>query len=684
MNKWNRFRTPLLGLLFALSCFRLYAANWLPFGPDGGDARAFAADPHDHSHLYLGTATGWIYESRNGGEDWKRLAWIGKRDDLALDSIVVDSSNPKHILVGAWVLGSPDGGIFSSSDGGVTWTSNMEMQGQSIRALTASPSDAKIVIAGTLKGVYRSADGGEHWQLISPAGSMELHEVESIAIDPVDPQIIYAGTWHLPWKTIDGGAHWVGIKQGIIEDSDVFSIILDPKTPKVVYASACSGIYKSEDGGGKFQKIQGIPSTARRTRVLMQDPKNLNIVFAGTTEGLWRTVDSGTTWQRTTGADVIINDVYVDPTNTNRVLMATDRGGVLASNDGGNSFSPSNKGFSARQITSYVGDVAKPATVYVGVVNDKVLGGVFVSDNGGLSWTQKSAGLNGNDVFSLGQASNGTVLAGTGHGIYRLQGEVWSLVKDVTLVSVPEQTTAGAKSSTSAKSDASAKQHASTVSARRAAAAAAAEAARRNAKAFDTAVYAIARSGDTLYAATSEGLLQSVTAGASWKLVADEEKHGWNFVAATKSMVMAATLKTAALSSDGGHTWAPVKLPDTLEQVSAVAVDGSSGLWVGGPQGVYLSEDGGATWKTLKNLYLREVNNLFYDEPSQRMLITASSKNTIAFTVNLPDHTIHYWNTGWNLKMIRAVGDHLVGATLFDGIVVQPLMIDSSELKNPK
>jgi len=105
---------------------------------------------------------------------------------------------------------------------------------------------------------------------------------------------------------------------------------------------------------------------------------------------------------------------------------------------------------------------------------------------------------------------------------------------------------------------------------------------------------------------------------------------------------------------------------------------------VGGPQGVYLSDDGGSTWKTLKNLYLREVNSLFYDEASQRMLITASSKNTIAFAVNLPDHSIHYWNTGWNLKMIRAVGDHLVGATLFDGIVVQPLMIDSSELKSPK
>ena len=51
------------------------------------------------------------------------------------------------------------------------------------------------------------------------------------------------------------------------------------------------------------------------------------------------------TWARTTGPEVIVNDVYVDPTNSKHVLLATDRGGVLASDDGGNSFQPSNAGF---------------------------------------------------------------------------------------------------------------------------------------------------------------------------------------------------------------------------------------------------------------------------------------------------------------------------------------------------
>ena len=134
------------------------------------------------------------------------------------------------------------------------------------------------------------------------------------------------------------------------------------------------------------------------------------------------------------------------------------------------------------------------------------------------------------------------------------------------------------------------------------------------------------------------------------------------------------------LSSDGGKSWSPLTLPPTLEQVAAVAVDSFGGLWVAGRQGVFVSTDRGATWQALKNLAVRDVNSLYYDEASQRILVTANSKNTIAFAVHVPDRTLQYWNSGWGLRLLRPVGDHLVAATLFDGIVVQPLMVDSSEV----
>jgi hypothetical protein len=74
------------------------------------------------------------------------------------------------------------------------------------------------------------------------------------------------------------------------------------------------------------------------------------------------------------------------------------------------------------------------------------------------------------------------------------------------------------------------------------------------------------------------------------------------------------------------------------------------------------------------------VNSIFYDVASQRVLIAAGSKNTIAFAVHLPDRKVEYWNTGWNLKMVRPIGDHLVGTTWFDGVVIQPRMVDSKEM----
>ncbi|MCL2660627.1 MAG: hypothetical protein FWD64_08940, partial [Acidobacteriaceae bacterium] len=232
-------------LLLAVLCLPSAAAiQWLPFGPYGGDARALAADPHDSAHVYLGTVNGLIYESRDGGRRWERLARIDGRDDFIVDAIIVDPANSRRILAGVYELSSPQGGLYISEDGGRTWISQPDMAGQSIRAMAYAPSDSRTVVAGTLTGVYRSQDGGVHWQLISP----EIHEIASVAIDPKDPNIIYAGTWHLPWKTTDGGEHWTNIKKGVIEDSDVFSIIVDPEQPNVVYASACSGIYKSENG----------------------------------------------------------------------------------------------------------------------------------------------------------------------------------------------------------------------------------------------------------------------------------------------------------------------------------------------------------------------------------------------------------------------------------------------------
>ena len=651
------------------------AATWFPQGPFGGDARAFAPDPRDSRHLYLGTETGWIYDSADGGSTWRRLSQINHRNDLVIDHMLSDAKDPQRLIVGAWTVDRPDGGIFISEDGGKSWTVQSEMKGQSVRSLTQSATDPELMVAGTLQGVFRSTDGGKHWQSISPAGSTEIHEIESVAIDPVDPKIIYAGTWHLPWKTVDGGAHWQSIKQGIIDDSDVFSIIVDRQRPQIVYASACSGIYKSINAGSDFiggvtkNKLQGIPATARRTRKLLQDPAAQDTVYAGTTEGLYRTTNGGQSFSRLTGPDVIVNDVYVDPKAPTHVLIATDRGGVLRSEDGAATFQASNSGFSTRQITSYAMDSQHPGTLFVGVVNDKATGGVFESADSGLHWSQRSEGLGGRDVFSLSHASDGTLLAGTNHGIFRWTTGAWV---DSSKVEIPAEPVAAKPA---------------TVSARRGKGKPAVRAASAKPKApaattsrLDDVIYSLASQEGTELAGTNEGLFQSKNNGLTWVQLKTLSMPEVRFVAVQGPMQMAAGLRRIALSMDKGATWDVVPMPADLTQIATIAVDDQKNLWVGGREGAFYSTDYGMTWKTLRNLFVTQVDNIYFDPAGHRVLVTAVD-STVAFAAHVPDYKVSYWDTGWKLRFIRPVGDHLIGATLYDGVVVEPRMVESAETK---
>ena len=621
--------------------------SWIPVGPNGGDARSFAVEPKDPQHLYLGTLTSWIYQSSDGGTTWKRLAKLGKSDDLVVDSLLVDTSDPKTLFAGVWQVDKPAGGIYISHDSGATWVSSSEMDGQSVRALTQSYSNPKILIAGTLKGVYRSEDKGQHWKQISPPESGEIHEVESIAIDPNDPNTIYAGTWHLPWKTTDGGASWHNIKQGLIDDSDVFSIIIDPTRPTVVYTSACSGIYRSENAGELYRKVQGIPSTARRTRVLMQDPVNRKIVYAGTTEGLYKTLDDGVNWSRITGPDVIINDIYINPKDSQHILLATDRGGVLLSSDAGATFTASNEGFSQRQVASILADAKHEGTIYAGVLNDKGYGGVFVTEDGGTTWQQRSKGLDGRDIFTLAQTDDGTLLAGTEHGIFRWNGSAWE--QDGNVISYTEKTTYTVKKGKKTK-------HTTQVA--------------HPGTPIDSRVNDINTASPVWYAATSDGVYRSENQGAAWTgpvLKGDN----YRFVSAKENEVLAANRSQLMISTDGSATWHAITLPSKLTSVQAVTTAPKGSLWVGGREGLFYSEDQGQSWQQLSTLPLADINGLNYNRALGRVIVT-SWRSTMVFAIDESSKTWKWWDAGWTVRSVRSQGGRLVAASLYDGVVMQP------------
>ncbi len=633
----------ILALLTLIVC-SAGAGEWVALGPFGGDVRSLAFDAANPDRIFLGTSAGRMYLSLDGGTTWARFAQFGEDGGYVIDHILVDPRYPETIYAAAWRL-EGGGDLFRTRDGGKTWIAAPDLHGKSIRALAMAPSDRRVLVAGALDGVFRSTDAGESWQRISPADHAEIKNVESIAIDPYHPELIYAGTWHLPWKTSDGGKTWRSIKNGIVDDSDVFSIFVDPTRPTVLYLSACTGIYRSNNTGELFRKVQGIPDSARRTRVIRQDPANPETVYAGTTEGLWKTTDGGQKWQRLTAANLVVNDILIDPRQGSRVLLATERSGVLASNDGGITFAASNPGFAHRQVTAVVVDSGDPKVIYASVINDRDHGGVFVSQDAGAHWAQLNAGLEGRDVFALHQAEDGDLLAGTGRGVFALRkgASLWQPI-NVILESKAQPRRRGSRVQKFSYTQ-------SNLVARVAQ--------------FETI-------GSKWLAATSAGLFASLDEGASWHSVALPGERTILAVSALGKMVAAASPRAVFLSRDQGATWKRTQLPTYVSAVYGVAVMPGNRLWMITTQGAFSSGDGGRNWQhVIAGVPARNLGSIAYDAEGRRLLAASMSSGEIFQSTDGGSTWNRWTDAGFPIRRLLISRGMVVAATTFDGIIAR-------------
>src|ERR1051325_10417180 len=644
---------PISALVITLCMSSALAAeqSWQPVGPDGGNVRSLAIDPKNPDRIFLGTSAGNLYLSTDRGASWSRFAKPGKSSEMVLDHIVIDPSDPRNVFAAAWnaQLPNSDGDLYRSHDAGKTWEIVADLHGKSLRALGIAASDPKILVVGALDGIYRSRNGGRDFERISPANHAEIKNVESIAIDPVNPNVIYAGTWHLPWKTEDGGKTWHSIKKGVIDDSDVFSIVIDREQPANVFISACSGIYRSDSAGELFRKIQGIPYSAPRTRMLQMDPQDHNIVYAGTTEGLWKTIDGGATWKHMTGSNIIINDVLIDPRQPSRVLLATDRSGVLASDDGGVTFTALNRGFFHRPAAALLVDRNNSNVLYAGVLNDKEFGGMFVSRDAGQTWKQNSDGLDGRDVFVLRQAADNTLVAGTDHGIFALPANASRWIPRDLPLPKPQ---AGVLRRTSARATMT--------------------------QELAPRVTVLELGADKWFAATSTALFVSSDSGATWRA---ESLPGIGVpvsISVAGKVVAIVAPTTIAASLGGGESWLPTKTLDADFSINSVAVDSTGDVWLAARTGLFRSTDAGDTWKKVSSLRLADIQAVRFDDDYHRVLVTSG------LSINIFESTDNgrNWNaisTGWRIRNLYVAHGRLVGTTAFDGVVIQPEVTAAAE-----
>ncbi len=372
-------------------------AEWLATGPFGGAAEIVRTIPRQPNLVVAATANGLLYRSADGGASWTNRPFPAQLGGT-LHALEVDPRSS-----GTWYAGvesdSPAmAGVYKTQDGGATWNLLAGLRGQAVWSLALFAGQPDVIAAGTSNGVFLSADAGVSWIRISPESNRELRPVVSLAFHPANRDILYAGTTHLAWRTRDGGAHWESIHSGMLDDSDVFSIAVDPRAPASVFASACSGAYRSADGGSTWRRMP-TPRGAFRTYLVTLDPRRPGVVFAATSAGLLRSADAGATWKRV--SEHAVRSIAFDPVDPAKIYGASASGGLLISRDAGNTFRESNNGFSNRNFAAIA---SSGGVLYVSTIYEPASGGVFRTNDHGLSWQRMTTPETGENLVALAAA----------------------------------------------------------------------------------------------------------------------------------------------------------------------------------------------------------------------------------------------------------------------------------------
>ena len=293
-----------------------------------GSIGAIAIAPSSPNVIYVGSGEAdmrsdiaqgdGMYKSADAGKTWTH---IGLTDSQQIGRIIVHPDNPDVAYVAA--LGRPyasnaERGVFRTSDGGKTWQKLLGPNNDTGAIdLAFEPGNPRVIYAalwqtrrtpwsvyppsnGPGSGLFKSTDGGNHWNAVSglPAKPGRI----GIAVAPSMPNRVYlvvdaADSQGGIFRSDDAGATWTRTSS----DSRVWSrgwyfggITVEPKNPDVVY-SINVNVYRSDDGGKTFVPVKGAPG-GDDYHALWIDPQNPDRRILGVDQGTVVSVDGGLTW----------------------------------------------------------------------------------------------------------------------------------------------------------------------------------------------------------------------------------------------------------------------------------------------------------------------------------------------------------------------------------------------------
>jgi photosystem II stability/assembly factor-like uncharacterized protein len=405
--------------------------NWEPKnnGLPHTNTRKIIMDPIDPMTFYLTVNSppnvspwqGGVYKSIDGGDTWQpRTDGLGNHvgdpgaPDLVTanyENIIIDPHNPEVLYVGA--ISWWDAGIYKTTNGAESWTNIISSQNTDWgwinqdnwgppqgECMLINPDEPERVFFGDSWQLFETDNGGDTWQQIytnqiSPdsgawqSRGLETTVVNDIEVDPTNSNIVYIGYADVGFhKSMDGGITFKRFSQGLNHPGNIFDIEIDPDTPNVIYASS-----------GRWEWNSG------------------DVVYSG---------DFGHTWQvignPASGLpDSAVYDLVLDHDSSidNRILYAASFGnGVYKSEDGGRSWVDINEGLGIsgdRSVSSLVIDPTDSKVLFAGVAKEgsSLDGGVYKTEDGGLSWNKADQAIHNVMDISIDLFNPKIIYAGT-------------------------------------------------------------------------------------------------------------------------------------------------------------------------------------------------------------------------------------------------------------------------------
>ena len=348
--------------------------RWRCIGPfRGGRTVAAVGIPGERHEFLIGVNHGGVWRTTDAGRTWQPI--FDDQPTGSIGAIAVAPSDKRVIYVGSGEgLQRPDlsvgDGVYRSRDGGRTWVNTGLSDGQQIPALAVDPRDPQRVFAAVLghpygpndeRGVYRSTDGGEHWQRVlfrnRDTGAMQ------VLLAPNDARTVYAvlwsarqGPWEGPgqyvrpednglWKSSDGGETWRALTLGLpgaAEGLGRIGLAVAASRPARMYAVLGArqggGLYRSDDAGEHWTLVNADPRIWERDgdfNEVQADPHDPDVVYIANVVS-WKSVDGGrtfTAWRGAPGGDDY-HRIWIHPEDSRTILMTGDQGAIVTLNGG--------------------------------------------------------------------------------------------------------------------------------------------------------------------------------------------------------------------------------------------------------------------------------------------------------------------------------------------------------------